>query len=121
MADASEVALLDAAIARVWNEHNEVARMAAIREIYHPDARIYEPERTICGDQAISAVVASVLADLPPDFRFEIVGSTLGHHGVAVTRWRGGPPGQTIVSGADAARIVDGQIHEHWFFFDPAV
>ncbi|MBB5713557.1 nuclear transport factor 2 family protein [Sphingomonas aerophila] len=120
MPDASITDLLDAAINRVWNEHDDTRRLSAIREIYHPDARIHEPERTVTGDEAISAVVAGVLADMPPGFRFEVTGATLGHHGVAVTRWRGGPPGQTIVSGADAARIVDGQIHEHWFFFDPA-
>jgi hypothetical protein len=120
MTDLSMADLLEASIARVWNERDDAARLAAIREIYHPAARIHEPERTVTGDEAISAVVAGVLADMPPGFRFELTGPTLGHHDLAVTRWQGGPPGQVIVSGSDAARIVDGQIHEHWFFFDPA-
>lgn len=119
MADPTEAELLDASIARVWNERDATLRLAAINEIYHPDACIHEPARTVTGHGAISEVVAGVLADMPPGFRFELVGATLGHHGVAVTRWKGGPPGQIIVSGADAASIRDGKIYEHWFFFDP--
>lgn len=65
-------------------------------------------------------MVAGVLADMPPGFRFEVTGPTQGHHGVAVTRWHGGPPGSVIVSGADAVKIVEGKIREHWFFFDAA-
>ena len=117
MAEASD--LLEASIARVWNEHDDARRLAAIDELYHPDATIYEPERAVTGHRAISDVVAGVLADMPPGFRFEVSGLALGHHGMATARWHGGPPGEVIVSGADAARIKDGMIHEHWFFFDP--
>jgi len=119
MTDTVEIELLEASIARVWNEHDAERRLAAIGEIYHPEACIYEPARSVTGHGAISDVVGGVLADMPAGFRFEVIGATLGHHGVAVTRWKGGPPGQVIVSGADAARILDGKIHEHWFFFDP--
>ena len=121
MAEMSIAELLEASIARVWNEHDDERRLTAIGELYHLDANIYEPERAVTGHAEISAVVAGVLADMPPDFRFEVNGPALGHHGVAVARWHGGPPGQTIVSGADAARIMHSKIHEHWFFFDPAV
>jgi hypothetical protein len=120
MAEPTPTELLDASIARVWNERDPDRRMAAIDAIYHPDARIHEPERTVTGHAAISDVVAGVLADMPPGFAFEVTGPTLGHHDMAVTRWRGGPPGEVIVSGADAARVEDGRIAEHWFFFDPA-
>ena len=119
MVDQAITELLEASIARVWNERDDRKRLAAIDALYHPDARIYEPERAVTGHQAISEVVAGVLADMPSGFRFEVTGSTLGHHGVAVTRWQGGPPGQVIVSGADVARIDDGKIREHWFFFNP--
>ena len=120
MAEPTPTDLLEAAIARVWNERDDTVRLASIDELYHPEARIYEPERSVTGHAAISDIVAHVLADMPPGFRFEVVGQALGHHGVAVARWRGGPPGETTVTGADSARIVDGKIHEHWFFFDPA-
>lgn len=119
MADAAEALLLTGAIDRVWNEREPVRRLAAIAELYHPDARIHEPARTVTGHAAISDVVGSVLADMPPGFRFAVTGPTFGHHGVAVTRWQGGPPGGVTVSGADAVQIVDGQIRDHWFFFDP--
>lgn len=120
MPDNAEAPLLDAAITQVWNERTPEKRLAAIAALYHPDARIHEPTRSVTGHAAISDVVAGVLADMPSDFRFTVTGPTLGHHGVAVTRWQGGPPGRVMVSGADAVTIVDGQIHQHWFFFDPA-
>src|SRR5205823_236494 len=103
-----------------WNERDGARRLAAMADIYAPDAVIYEPDRRVTGHAAISDVVGGVLADMPPDFRFEVTGPTLGHHGVAVTRWHGGSPGKPMVSGTDAARVADGRIQEHWFFFDPA-
>lgn len=119
MSEPPEVTLLNASIARVWNERDAVRRLAAIAEIYHPDATIFEPARTVSGHQAISDVVAGVLADMPEGFRFAVTGPTLGHHGVAVTRWQGGPPGAVTISGADAVRIADGKLIEHYFYFDP--
>jgi hypothetical protein len=88
-------------------------------EIYHADATIYEPNRAVTGHREISAVVAGVLADMPSGFRFEVTGPTLGHHGLAVTRWHGGPSGEVSVSGADAIRVAEGKIVQHYFFFDP--
>jgi predicted SnoaL-like aldol condensation-catalyzing enzyme len=119
MAEGVEGSLLEASIERVWNERDDAKRLAAIADIYHPQARIFEPARAITGHEAMSEVVASVLKDMPPGFRFEVTGPTLGHHGAAVTRWQGGPPGEVIVTGADAVKISDGKIIEHWFFFDP--
>ncbi|MBP2277863.1 MULTISPECIES: nuclear transport factor 2 family protein [Sphingomonas] len=119
MSELPEVSLLNASIERVWNERDDARRLIAIGEIYHPDATIYEPARPVRGHQAISDVVAAVLADMPEGFRFVVTGPTLGHHGVAVTRWEGGAPGQVTVSGTDAVRVADGKLIEHYFFFDP--
>ena len=119
MPEPLEVELIHAAIVRVWSEHDADSRLAAIGEIYHPAATIYEPARPVTGHQQISDVVAGVLADMPPGFRFDIDGPALGHHGVSTARWQGGPPGSVIVTGADVARIEDGKIIEHYFFFDP--
>ena len=118
MTDQTDTEVLEITIAQVWNERDDVKRLAAIDRLYHSDARIYEPKRSVTGHQAISDVVAGVLGDMPAGFRFEVTGATLGHSGVAVARWQGGPPGQVIVSGADVARFEDGKIHEHWFFFN---
>jgi len=119
LSDRPEIDLLHASIERVWNERDDRVRLAAIGEIYHSEATIYEPARAVTGHQAISDVVAGVLADMPPGFRFEIDGPDLGHHGVATARWKGGPPGEVIVSGVDVAREKDGKIIEHYFFFNP--
>jgi hypothetical protein len=118
MSEPLEVTLLNASIARVWNERDDAVRLAAIADIYHPDATIFEPTRQVTGHQAISDVVAGVLRDMPEGFRFEETVPTLGHHGVALARWQGGTPDKVIVSGADAARIADGKLIEHYFFFD---
>lgn len=115
----SEMEVLEESIGHVWNERDDAIRLARIHDIYHPDATIYEPARAVTGHEAISQVVAGVLADMPADFRFEVTGPTLGHHGVAVARWHGLSEGKVMVSGADAARIKDGKIIEHYFFFDP--
>jgi hypothetical protein len=68
LSEALEVELLHASIQRVWNERDDAARLAAIDEIYHSDATIFEPARAVSGHQAISEVVAGVLADMPPGF-----------------------------------------------------
>jgi hypothetical protein len=120
LSEASEVELLHASIQRVWNERDDAVRLAAIDEIYHSDATIFEPSRAVSGHHAISEVVAGVLADMPPGFRFEIDGPGLGHHGVATARWKGGPPGEITVTGVDVARQKDGKLIEHYFFFNAA-
>lgn len=120
MPEVPEIDLLHASIERVWNERDDAVRLAAIAEIYHAEATIFEPARAVSGHQAISDVVASVLADMPPGFRFEIDGPGLGHHGVATARWKGGPPGNITVTGVDVARAKDGKLIEHYFFFNPA-
>jgi hypothetical protein len=119
MTQPTEVLQLEASIRRVWSEPDDQRRLEAMREIYHQDAQIFEPTRSVAGHEAISAVVRDVLKDLPPGFVFNITGPTLGHHGVAITRWEGVADGKVIVSGSDAARISDGLIIEHYFYFNP--
>jgi len=114
-----ESRLVEDSINRVWNEHDDARRLEVMREIYHADAVIFEPSRAVTGHQAISDVVRGVLRDMPPGFTFRVVGPTLGHHGVATTRWEGGPEGTVIVSGADVVRVKDGLLIEHYFYFDP--
>lgn len=111
--------LLETNLAEVWNERDPARRMAALNRLYHPDAVLYEPDREVTGHAAISETVGALLGQLPEGFRFEPVGTPLGHHGTAIARWQGGPPGQVIVTGADVARIADGLIVELHVFIDP--
>lgn len=119
MSNVSEVELIEDSIARVWNEYDADRRLLALNDLYHPDAIIYEPQRAVTGHDAINAVVTEVLAGMPPGFRFRVIGTTLGHHGVAVARWEGGPADAVIVSGSDVVRVRDGKIFEHFFYFNP--
>jgi hypothetical protein len=120
MAEPAEGDLLEASIDRVWSERDDERRLQAIGEIYGDDATMYDPARPVTGHEAMSELVAGVLADMPPGFRFVVTGPTLSNHGMYLARWQGRTPdGAVIVSGSDAARIADGKIQEHWFFFDP--
>jgi hypothetical protein len=120
MTEMTDSDLIEASITRVWNERDDERRLAAIGEIYGLDATMYEPARPVSGHEAMSQLVAGVLADMPPGFRFVVTGPALGHHGMFVARWQGRiPTGEVIVSGSDAARVEDARIQEHWFFFDP--
>jgi hypothetical protein len=83
------IELLEGCIRRVWSEHDDARRRAAIEELYRPDAVIYEPTRAVSGHQEISDVVRGVLKDMPEGFRFEIIGPSIEHHGMAITRWNG--------------------------------
>jgi len=114
-----EARLLEDSINLVWNERDDTRRLEVMREIYHPEAVIFEPSRSVTGHQAIADVVRDVLKDMPPGFRFRVVGPSLGHHDVATTRWEGGPDGKVVVSGADVVRVKDGLLVEHYFYFDP--
>jgi hypothetical protein len=118
MSDATVTQIIEANLNEVWNERDDARRLAALRRLYHPDAVLYEPENVVTGHEAISRTVAAVLASLPDGFRFTVVGAPVGHHGLAVARWQGGPPVQVIVTGSDVARIVSGQITELHVFFD---
>ena len=112
--------IVEASLERVWNERDDTRRLAALAELYRRDAVLYEPDNVVTGIDAISATVARVLAELPSGFRFAIAAPPVGHHGLAVARWQGGPDGTVIVTGSDVARIEDGQIAELHVFFDPA-
>ncbi|MCJ8143753.1 nuclear transport factor 2 family protein [Ancylobacter sp. A5.8] len=111
--------LLETNLDEVWNERDPARRLAALSRLYHPDAVLYEPDREVTGHEAISETVGALLGQLPEGFRFEPVATPLEHHGLALARWRGGPPGQVIVTGSDVARVADGLITELHVFIDP--
>ncbi|RYE90455.1 MAG: nuclear transport factor 2 family protein [Myxococcales bacterium] len=112
MPELSPLDLVEASLVRVWNERDESRRMAALQEIYQPGAVLHDPDNVVTGLEAISRTVAGLLAKMPPGFRFEVVGRPSGHHGLAVARWQGGPPGQVVVTGSDIARVSGGLIAE---------
>jgi hypothetical protein len=107
--------LLRANLERVFNERDDEGRARAIDALFAADPVMYEPDNIVEGRAAISAVAGKLLAQLGPTFRFTAIGRAVGHHGLAVLRWEAGPAGGPVaVTGADAARIVDGRIAELW-------
>jgi ketosteroid isomerase-like protein len=79
--------LMQANLARVFNERDVARRMNAIAELYANDATLFEPHTSATGHDAISQVVDTLLASLPPDFVFTAIGAAVGHHGVGRLRW----------------------------------
>ena len=105
---------------RVFGESDAARRSAAIRELYAPDAVLYEPDDIATGHVAIAHAVSALLSSLPPDFIFTALGPVVGHHGLARLRWSAGPPsGPVAVTGTDVARIERGVIQTLHVFLDP--
>ncbi|HEV7326546.1 MAG TPA: nuclear transport factor 2 family protein [Bosea sp. (in: a-proteobacteria)] len=112
--------ILQANLKRVFGERDASLRAAAIRELYAPDAVLYEPDSIATGHDAIARAVEKLLASLPPAFVFSPIGPAVGHHGLARLCWRAGPPeGPVAVTGTDVARIEARRIASLHVFIDP--
>ena len=84
--------LMQANLARVFNERDAGRRIVAIREIYAEDAVLYEPDAAAKGHAAISEAVTELLSHLPPNFVFSAAGQAIGHHSIGRLKWSSGPP-----------------------------
>ena len=112
--------ILQANLKRVFGERDASLRIAAIRDLYSPDAVLYEPTSIATGHEAIAQAVEELLASLPPAFVFSPIGPAVGHHGLARLRWQAGPPeGPVAVTGTDVASIEAGRIASLHVFIDP--
>jgi hypothetical protein len=112
--------LMQANLARVFNERDTALRIVAIRELYAEDARLYEPDSSAKGHAAISEAVTALLGHLPPNFVFSAAGPAIGHHNIGRLKWRAGPPdGPVAVNGMDVAHVEKGRIHSLYVFLEP--
>ena len=112
--------LLQANLKRVFGERDAEKRKAVIRELYAPDAVLYEPDDIATGHEAIAHAVDALLTSLPPSFVFTAIGPAVGHHGVGRLRWSGGPPqGPVAVTGTDVVHVEGGLIQSLHVFIDP--
>ena len=112
--------LMQANLARVFNERDAGRRIVAIRELYAEDAVLYEPDTSAKGHAAISEAVTALLAHLPPTFVFSAEGPAIGHHSIGRLKWRSGPPdGPVAVTGMDVAHFEQGRIHSIYVFLEP--
>jgi hypothetical protein len=112
--------LLRSNLERVFNERDPDKRAAALEELYVAEPVMFEPGKTIVGRVAISEVAGTLLEQFGSAFRFVPHGPAVGHHGMGVLRWRGGPDGNTAVTGSDVAQVVDGRIERLWVLLNPA-
>lgn len=113
--------VLRANLEQVFNERNAAKRVTAIDQLFVADPVLFEPTGVVQGAAAISEVAGKLLEQFGPDFSFVPEADAVGHHGLGVLRWRAGPQGgKTVVSGADAAEIVDGRISRLWVLINPS-
>ena len=113
--------LMQANLARVFNERDVSRRINAIAELYATDATLFEPDTSATGHVAINQAVSTLLESLPPDFVFTANGAAVGHHGVGRLRWQSGPlKGPVAVTGTDVARFEGGHIQTLHVFLDPS-
>ena len=119
-ADPNYDALMRANAMRVFSEPDSAKRLAAIAELWSPDGTFFEQQEEFSGHEAISASVATLLRQLPPHTVFTPAGAAIGHHGVGLLRWTGGPGGGAPgpVTGTDIAIIKNGRIHSLYVFLD---
>jgi hypothetical protein len=107
--------LLRSNLERVFNERDAQKRAAALEDLFVAEPILYEPTGIVTGRAAISAVAGNLLEQFGPTFRFTPQGDAVGHHGLGLLLWRGGPAdGPVVITGMDAAEIVNGRIARLW-------
>jgi len=112
--------ILEQNLSQVFNERDSQKRLVALADLYTADAVMYEPENIVIGQAAISSTIDSLLASLPPGFRFVPKSIAVGHHDLFCMRWNGiTPDGEVIVSGSDVAHLRDGRIASLYVLIDP--
>ena len=105
---------------RVFNERDPGKRATAMAELFVDEPVMFEPDKVVTGRAAISEIAGKLLEQFGPTFRFTPQAPAAGHHGLGVLRWQAGPEGGPVaVTGADAARIVDGRIAQLWVLLNP--
>lgn len=113
--------VMQANLRRVFGERDASKRLEAIRDIYVPDAILYEPDAIATGHEAIAHAVGALLSGLPPDFEFTALGPAVGHHGIGRLRWQGGSRnGPVLVTGTDVVELSGARIRSIYVFIDPA-
>jgi hypothetical protein len=111
--------LLRSNLLRVFNERDASKRSAALAELFVETPVMYEPAAIVRGQTAISDAAAGLLERFGPTFEFVPHGAAVGHHGLGYLRWHGGSKEKpALVSGTDAAEIVDGKIARLWVLLD---
>lgn len=112
--------LLRANLERVFNERDPEKRAAAMDELFVAEPIMFEPGGVVHGRAAIAEVAGALLEQFGPDFRFVPTDQAVGHHGLGVLRWRGGPEGggTVVVTGSDVAEVAAGRIARLWVLLD---
>lgn len=112
--------LLRANLERVFHERDDTKRALAMNELLTEAPVMYERDRPVQGQDAISRVAGDLLKQFGPTFRFRADGVGLGHHGMAPLRWTAGEADlPATVPGFDTAEIVEGRIARLWVLIEP--
>ena len=113
--------LLRENLQRLFNERDATKRAEALNELFVANPVMYEPTATVTGRTGISEVAGKLLEQFGPTFSFTPEGTAVGHHGLGSLRWQAGSAGgPVVVTGTDAAEIVDGKIARLWVLLNPS-
>lgn len=109
----STAQLLEDSLLVIWNSRNAVDRAAAMKDIYAADIVFYENNEgpAITGYEAINHLIATLQAQWPVEFVFELTAPARVNHQVQHVAWRLGVPGQPpVATGMDVAVVENGRI-----------
>ena len=115
--------LLEDSLLVIWNDRDAASRLAAMKNVYATDIVFYESNdgAAITGYQAINDLIATLQAQWPLEFRFELNRPWQVNHQVEHISWTLGIPGETpVATGMDIALIEDNKIKSLHLFLDPA-
>ncbi|USX25095.1 NAD(P)H-dependent oxidoreductase [Oxalobacteraceae bacterium OTU3CINTB1] len=112
-------AIMQANLASVFNEHDPARRIEALGSLYHPDAQLYERDRSVQGHGPISQAVTELLDHLPAGVTFRAIRPAVGHHGAGRLQWSAvAATGAVLVTGTDVASIRNNLIQSLHVFLD---
>lgn len=109
----STAQLLQNSLLIIWNSRNAKERAAAMENIYATDIVFYEANEgpAIMGYEAINNLIATLQAQWPAEFVFELTAPARVNHQVQHIAWRLGVPGQPpVATGMDVAVVENGRI-----------
>jgi len=117
----STAQLLEDSLLVIWNDRNADNRAKAMQNIYAADIVFFETNDgpAIKGHQAMNELIATLQAQWPAEFKFELTGPARVNHQVQYIAWRLGVHGQpAAATGMDLAVVENGRIASLHLFLD---
>lgn len=114
------VSLLVRNLFDVFDERDRDSRVAAIQDLYTPDAIFCDPHGHHTGHSGVESAASGLLAMVPADFRFSQRTPPQVLQDSGRIEWAFGPPDSPQkITGTDFVIVRDGRIAAMYTFLDP--